>query len=114
MSDMAWVGTPRELTSPNESVRSIGPATGGGAPDPAPAAPPARGPELGRTLRLADLVAVAVAGPLASTVDGDRGANSSRVVLGTISIGSPRFAIGAHGLYRARACAVRSVELGGL
>jgi exopolysaccharide biosynthesis polyprenyl glycosylphosphotransferase len=114
MSDMAWVGTPRELTSPNESVRSIGAATGGGAPDPAPAAPPARVPELGRTLRLVDLVAVAVAVLFAWTVDGDSVAISSRVLLGTISIGATLFAIEAHGLYRARACAVRSVELVGL
>src|SRR6476646_7464451 len=114
MSDMAWVGSPRELTSPDESVRSLGAVTGGGAPEPAPAAPPARAPELGRTLRVLDLVAVAVAVLFAWTVDGDGVAISSRILLGTITVGATLFAIEAHGLYRARACAVRSVELVGL
>jgi exopolysaccharide biosynthesis polyprenyl glycosylphosphotransferase len=105
MSDMAWVGTPREVDDADEAV---GPRDTviGGAPD----------PTVGRCLRLLDLVAVAAAVLLAWTFDGDGDgvAISSRFLLGTITVGATLFAIEAHGLYRARACAVRSVELVGL
>ncbi len=114
MSDMAWLGSPRDLASPDDSVRSLGTVASGGAPAPATAASPTRAPELGRCLRLLDLVAVAVAVLLAWTFDGDGVAISSRVLIGTITVGATLFAIGAHGLYRARVCAVRSVELVGL
>jgi exopolysaccharide biosynthesis polyprenyl glycosylphosphotransferase len=112
MSDMAWVGTPRDLTSPDESVRSLGAVTGGGGPDEAPAA--GRTLELGRRLRLLDAGAVAVAALVVWGLAASSIPIVTALALAVVSAVVTVLAIAGHGLYRARACAVRSVELVGL
>lgn len=114
MTDMAWVGTPRDLAYGDESVRGLDAVVGHGTPETDPAPPPGRVPELGRRLRMLDLVAVTAAVLLAWTFDGDGVAVPARILLGSVTVVSTLVAIAAHGLYRARACAVRSVELVGL
>jgi exopolysaccharide biosynthesis polyprenyl glycosylphosphotransferase len=115
MTDMAWVGTSRDAASANARYRSVeavvdetGPETGG---EPSAVG---RMPELGRRLRMLDAGAVIAAVVLAWTFDGDGVAIAARVVLGAVTVAATVLAIAANGLYRARACAVRSVELVGL
>ena len=107
-------GTPRDVAYGAEPVRGLDAVTGVGDAGPTRRRRPRRAPELGRRLRVLDLIAVAAAVLLAWTFDGDGVAIPARLLLGSVTVGATVFAIAAHGLYRARACAVRSVELVGL
>jgi len=111
MTDTAWVGPSRELgLAGGVPVREVEPDT---AARPA-ASDAGAAPALGRRLRVLDLIAVFSAVLVAWTVDGDSVVVAARVLLGAVTVAVTVCAIETRGLYRARACAVRSVELVGL
>jgi exopolysaccharide biosynthesis polyprenyl glycosylphosphotransferase len=107
MTDTAWVGTTRDLTFAGEvSVRAPS-ATSAGAPQ------REGGAQLGRRLRVLDALAVLAAASLWLAV-GTNVSVGARLGLAGVMAGVTLSAMAGHGLYRARVCAVRSVELVGL
>ncbi len=115
MTDTAWVGTSRELAfygdHRNVGFPGIAGATG---PEHDDREPDRAAPALGRTLRLLDVAAVAVANVAIWSAFAGQAPLATRLLLALLASVVTVLAIGGHGLYRARACAVRSVELVGL
>src|SRR4051812_46347926 len=114
MSDMAWVGTPRDLAVGDDVVRALDPARTLTSPDPELEPTGSRTPALGRRLRMLDVAAVAVANLAVWGLLGAGTAEGERLGLAAVAAIVTVLGVAAHGLYRARACAVRSVELVGL
>jgi exopolysaccharide biosynthesis polyprenyl glycosylphosphotransferase len=109
MTDTAWIGTTRELAFATDEPRThsiedreiaLDDGRSGSA-------------RLGRRLRCLDGAAVVAAASLWELA-GASLSLGTQVVLAAVMVGVTLAAIASHGLYRARVCAVRSVELVGL